>query len=141
MGCCPQRGLSSNSHGTANLPDGLLGKGSAASRSVSPPKACRPFPHLHMKPLALSACTINCFGRKSFQIQGRWFSLMWSTFQRTHLLTILLNESVLQALAAQAPVNHLVLIFIQAPLLGLALLWSKARPFLWAHSQPELEAL
>lgn len=88
-----------------------------------------PFSYLHTKPLPLCACTINCFGRKSFQIQGRWFSLMWSTFQKTQLLTILVNEIVLQLLAAQTPVNLLVLIFIQpAPLLGLALSWSKARP-------------
>lgn len=38
---------------------------------------------------------------------------MWSTFQKTQLLTILVNEIVLRLLAAQTPVNQLMLIFIQ----------------------------
>lgn len=68
--------------------------------------------------------------QKSFQVRGRWFSLMWSTFQRTQLLTILVNEVVLQFLAAQTPRLH------SAPPLGSALSWLKAQPhsFGLAHS-------
>lgn len=39
--------------------------------------------------------------QESFQVRGMWFPLMWSTFQRAQLLTILVNEIVLQFLAAQ----------------------------------------
>ena len=61
-------------------------------------------------------------GQKSFQVWGGWFSFMWSTFQRTQLLTILVNEIVLQFLAAQTPRLH------SAPPLGSAPSWLKARP-------------
>lgn len=95
-------------------------------------------PHKTFSPLCRHS---KLLWQESFQVWERWFSLLWSTFQSSQLLTILVSETVLQLLAAQTPVNHLVLVFIQLLFQAQFCPGLKPDPFLRACSQPEPAAL
>ena len=66
--------------------------------------------------------------QESFQVRGRWFSLLWATLQNAQLLTILVNEIGHQFLAAQTHSSSLGPHLNSAPLSGSVLSRLKARP-------------
>lgn len=109
-----QKSLSSNIHRAETLPDRHLGKAEVAPQSSRLSVRGHPIPrHVSIQNLfpSLPDPEIALAGKLP---SSRTMVLPHVVhISENQLLTILVNELVLQFLAAQTPVNHLVLVFIQ----------------------------